>query len=451
MNNFIFPVAFEERMKNQLGKDWPKFEGAHRQPAPTSIRINPQKSSALELERIAWTDFGYYLNERPSFTFDPLFHGGAYYVQEASSMFIEQALKQTVDLTKPIRVLDLCAAPGGKSTHLLSLLGEQSLLVANETIRARATVLAENICKWGNPNVVITNNDPQDFKSLNGFFDVILVDAPCSGEGLFRKDTSAINEWSVENTELCSLRQQRILQEIWPTLKENGILIYSTCTYSQKENYESVASFINNKRAKNLLLATDPAWGVTETEYQNVTGYQFFPHSVKGEGFFISVIQKTEKEDEPFIRTKKNFKNAPKEVISQLADWLKHSDNTRYIFHNDLVISTRKDQVEVIEFISERLRVIQKGTALCTVKHTRLIPEHALALSVQINSKNFSCAELSHEQAIAYLRKDSFLLASEIKGHTLITHQNLPIGWANHLGNRTNNLYPSEWRIRSKR
>src|SRR5579859_2458018 len=181
-----FPTPFAGRMQEQLKIDWEKFLSAHHHPAPTSIRINPRKSKSKDQERIPWTDFGYYLEERPSFTLDPVFHGGAYYVQEASSMFLEQALKQTVDLSRFLQVLDLCAAPGGKSTHLLSLLNDQSLLVANETIRSRATVLAENVQKWGNNNVVVTSNDPEDFQHIEGFFDVIVVDAPCSGEGLFR-------------------------------------------------------------------------------------------------------------------------------------------------------------------------------------------------------------------------------------------------------------------------
>ncbi len=168
-------------MREQLGEDWGKFVSAHQQPSPTSIRINPKKNAAKEFEKIPWTNFGYYLEERPSFTFDPLFHAGAYYVQEASSMFLEQALKQSIDLYNPLRVLDLCAAPGGKSTHLVSLLKDQSLVVANETIRTRATILAENICKWGSINAIVTNNDPEDFQKLNGFFDVIIVDARGDG------------------------------------------------------------------------------------------------------------------------------------------------------------------------------------------------------------------------------------------------------------------------------
>src|SRR5579859_2899526 len=247
---FPLPTPFAGRMQKQLKLGWEKFLSAHHHPAPTSIRINSHKSNSKNHERIPWTDFGYYLEQRPSFTLDPVFHGGAYYVQEASSMFLEQAVKQTVDLSQALQVLDLCAAPGGKSTHLLSLLNDQSLLVSNETIRSRATVLAENMQKWGHDNVVVTNNDPDDFRPLEGFFDLIVVDAPCSGEGLFRKDASAASEWSEEQVDLCALRQRRILNQVWPSLKANGILVYCTCTYNEKENEENLIWLVEEKKAE---------------------------------------------------------------------------------------------------------------------------------------------------------------------------------------------------------
>src|SRR6187402_2422850 len=204
----------------------------------TSIRTNPAKQSEIKIQKskIGWSDYGYYLETRPSFTFDPLFHAGSYYVQEASSMFLEQALKQTVDLSRSLKVLDLCAAPGGKSTHLLSLISKESLLVSNEVIRARANILTDNIVKWGCSNVIVTNNDPRDFQRLENYFDVIVVDAPCSGSGLFRRDPEAIDEWSEQNVALCSQRQQRILADVLPALKNGGVLIYSTCSYSKEED-----------------------------------------------------------------------------------------------------------------------------------------------------------------------------------------------------------------------
>lgn len=445
----IFPPAFAQRMQSKLQEDWNKFLSAHELPSPTSIRINPLKSDRKDLEKILWTDFGYYLEQRPSFTFDPLLHGGAYYVQEASSMFLEQALKQTVDLSRPLKVLDLCAAPGGKSTHLLSLLNNQSLLVTNETIRSRATILAENIQKWGSNNVIVTNNDPEDFQKLEGFFDVIVVDAPCSGEGLFRKDPHASKEWSEESVELCALRQQRILNQVWPSLKENGILVYCTCTYNEKENEENLNWLVKEKKAESLKLKVESEWNIEEVRKNSATGYRFYPHKTKGEGFFISVIRKKDEQHKTSIHRKKTFDHPPTKIKERLSDWVKNSEEVEFIKHDELILALPQAYLFEIEFLSKFLKVIQKGTAVATAKHDKLIPEHAFALSDKINQENFNSIELTLEEAIAYLRKDVLNLTSEKTGFTLMNFQNVPIGWANLLGNRMNNLYPSAWRIRA--
>jgi 16S rRNA C967 or C1407 C5-methylase (RsmB/RsmF family)/NOL1/NOP2/fmu family ribosome biogenesis protein len=449
MNEFHFPSPFATRMQQQLGSEWKDFVAAHHVPSPTSIRINPKKSSAKEFEEILWTEFGYYLNQRPSFTLDPLFHAGTYYVQEASSMFLEQALKQSVDLSKSMRVLDLCAAPGGKSTHLLSLISEDSLLVSNEVIKTRATILAENSCKWGNLNVAVTNNDPEDFLKLKDFFDVILIDAPCSGEGLFRKDPQAVNEWSEENAQLCSLRQQRILNQIWPALKTNGILIYSTCTYNSKENGENLEPWILSGKAESLKLKLETDWSIEENSLNGVTGYQFYPHKVRGEGFFISVLKKKEHQDEMTIHSKKEFHFVSKKLNERLSEWMLQPDKVDFIQNDDLVLALPKKNTEEIGFLSRNLRVIQKGTAVATVKHEKLIPEHAFALSNEINKKHFQVIAVDEGQAINYLRKETLMLPSEKKGFALLQFQDTPLGWINHLGNRINNLYPSNWRIRN--
>ncbi len=456
-DRFDFPPAFAQQMQLRLQNDWQKFISAHAQPSPTSIRINPKKSSAKEFEKVRWTDFGYYLKQRPSFTFDPLFHAGAYYVQEASSMFLEQALKQTVDLTLPLTVLDLCAAPGGKSTHLLSLLADQSLLVANETIRSRATVLSENIQKWGYGNTVVTNNDPEDFHRLEGFFDVILVDAPCSGEGLFRKDRQAMQQWTKENVDLCALRQQRIIKQIWPSLKENGILIYCTCTYGEKENEENISWLVREKKADSIKLnlpasqaGAESDWGVEEIKMGDVFGYRFYPHRVKGEGFFISVVRKKEKQEEIRVHSKNIFTSPNKKIIERLSNWVANPIETGYAIHEELIIALPENYIYEISLLTKVLKVIQKGTAIATLKHDKLIPDHALAVSTKLKIENFPSVELDHDQAIAYLRKDVLNPSGAALGFTLMKYQNTPLGWANLLGNRMNNLYPSACRIRNE-
>ncbi len=251
------PEKLISSLQEIKGFDKESFEKIHTSGEQiTSVRFNPKKSMvngqwSMEKHqqlihhsqftihnKVPWSSHGYYLNERPSFTMDPFFHAGLYYVQEASSMFLEEVIKQTVDLSKPLRILDLCAAPGGKTTLIQSLINTKSLLVANEVIKSRVNIATENIIKWGTDNVIVTNNDPKDFLRLENYFDVIVVDAPCSGSGLFRKDNNAINEWSEENVILCNQRQQRISADVMPSLKQNGILIYSTCSYSKEEDEE---------------------------------------------------------------------------------------------------------------------------------------------------------------------------------------------------------------------
>ena len=299
--NLRLPGTFIDSIKDAKGLNREEFEQVHQSGEQvTSIRINHRKIinnqySILNIQsgKVPWNSNGYYLSARPSFTSDPVFHAGAYYVQEASSMLLEQAVRQSIDLTTPQVALDLCAAPGGKSTHLLSRLSDDSLLIANEVIRSRASVLMENIEKWGRDNVIVTNNDPADFGRLEEFFDLVLVDAPCSGEGLFRKEPEAMHEWSMKNVNLCALRQRRIISDIWLSLKPGGILIYSTCTYNDQENIGNLAWLAGQHDLTFETLMLDPAWGVTVVNQGLAIGYQCFPNKVTGEGFFFSVIRKS--------------------------------------------------------------------------------------------------------------------------------------------------------------
>ncbi|MBX2895898.1 MAG: rRNA methyltransferase [Cyclobacteriaceae bacterium] len=435
-------------MKNKLGDDWSKFVQAHTHSASVSIRINPAKKFLPDLPRVPWSDFGFYLQERPVFTLDPIFHAGAYYVQEASSLFLEQALKQTVDLTQPLRVLDLCAAPGGKSTHLLSLLSDSSLLISNEVIRARAQVLWENIQKWGHPNVVVTNSDPTAFQQLMGYFDVIVVDAPCSGEGLFRKDAEACKEWSEENVNLCAQRQRRILNDIWPALKENGVLIYSTCTYNPNENEENLNEFATNHALEFVPLTLKPEWNIETVSANNVLGYRFYPHRMQGEGFFIATLIKREKTESVRIKTGGKLHKPPVKIIDRVMTWAVEPTLFQWVQQNDLILQIPDAMASEVEYISKLLYPLGKGTAVAELKHDKLIPEHAFALSNFIDSDAFQITNLNETDAVAYLRKDTLAISEGLKGFGLVRYKNFNLGWVNHLGNRTNNLYPSHWRIR---
>jgi 16S rRNA C967 or C1407 C5-methylase (RsmB/RsmF family)/NOL1/NOP2/fmu family ribosome biogenesis protein len=443
------PGKFEESMRKKTGDHFPAFLSSLQEPSPVSIRINPLKNTLNPASApVPWSQYGAYLPARPVFTLDPLLHAGSYYVQEASSMFLEQALKQSINLNEPLNVLDLCAAPGGKSTHLLSLLNRESLLVSNEVIRSRASVLSENIQKWGYPNAIVTNNDPKDFQHLKSFFDVVVIDAPCSGEGLFRKDPEAIGEWSAENVQLCSNRQKRIVADVWDSLRENGILIYCTCTYNESENEDNLKWLQENYSVEFLKLATDPSWGVEEVESNRIFAYRFFPHRTKGEGFFISVIRKTEPIAPSRLKNKKSLATPAKNIQEKMQHWISKADMVVFFQFNDLLFFTPSHKAQEIEFLLHHFKILYAGTNLATLKHDKLIPDQALALSVQLQKQSFSTVDLSQSEAIQYLRKDVIQLSDTAMGFTLLTFEKIPIGWVNVLSSRVNNMYPSEWRIR---
>ena len=447
----ILPQAFLEQMQQLLGKELNAFTKSLEENTPISIRFNTHKKNvpANDADSVPWCPTGKYLKERPIFTLDPSFHGGAYYVQEASSMFLEQALTQSVDLTQSLHVLDLCAAPGGKSTHLLSLLNKSSLLVSNEVIRSRASVLSENIQKWGNSNVIVTNNDPDHFKRLKGFFDVMVVDAPCSGEGLFRKDPDAMKEWSPENIDLCWKRQRRILSDVWPALKSGGILIYCTCTYNRLENEENLHWLANEHGAEFMSLQINPSWGVTEANEGNIKGYHFYPHHTKGEGFFISVIRKTSEEESIHLKVKNKFlQRPPAKVNEQLSTWVKNYEEKTFLTWKENILMMPQAKLVAMEFIAQHLHIISMGTTVAEVKHNKLIPDHSFALSLDLNDEYFPSIQLTKEQALQYLRKETLQLSGLQKGFSLASFEGLPLGWANVLDNRINNMYPANWRIR---
>ena len=454
------PQSFVERTRQLLGDEqYPLFEQALGTEVPVSIRPNRMKCNLpVAGEPVPWAPSGVYLEKRPTFTFDPLFHAGCYYVQEASSMFVERVLREYVQ--EPVVMLDLCAAPGGKSTLCRSALPEGSLLVANEVMRNRSQILAENLMKWGHPEVVVTNNDPADFTDLTHLFDVILTDVPCSGEGMFRKDQVAVDEWSLENVDICWQRQRRILSDIWPALKPGGLLIYSTCTFNREEDEDNVAWIARELGADMLEVPVEEAWGITG----NLIGdsfpvYRFLPHKVKGEGFFLAVLRKHAGEVEtvePRAEKKKKGGKDVKGKAPQLSvpkeakDWLQIPGDYQLTINGTNVQAFPKSHETVYTLLQQYVKVIHAGITLGEMKGKDLIPHHSLAMSTALANDAFPKAEVTYEQAIAYLRKESLVLDAGIpRGYVLLTYQNIPLGFMKNIGNRANNLYPQEWRIRS--
>lgn len=415
--------------------------------APVSIRVNPRKKNEWGSPKpVPWCADGYYLPERPVFTRDPIFHAGGYYVQEASSMFLEQILKHAQ--LETACALDLCAAPGGKSTQLASLMGDAGLLVCNEAIRNRCGMLLENLTKWGHGNTIITHNDPADFNRLPGFFDLVMVDAPCSGEGMFRKDPEAREHWSRSHVVHCAQRQARILEAVWPALKSEGMLIYSTCTFNETENERQLLALQQHHDFDSVRIPIDPQWHIVETRVNGIYGYRFFPGLVQGEGFFVSVLRKTDAALTPHMTgggKNSNPRFNPAKKIQM--PWLEDSFPCEWLSFRDQVVVVPQNRIREIEMIASCLTVLRTGTHVGMIKQNKIVPEHDLAMSVHVSS-SIPRIELDHEQALQYLRKEGLDHLPGSKGFHLVTYLQQPLGWVNHLGNRFNNLYPSEWRIR---
>jgi 16S rRNA C967 or C1407 C5-methylase (RsmB/RsmF family)/NOL1/NOP2/fmu family ribosome biogenesis protein len=445
------PIDFAARTHALLGEEYNLLEAALRTDSPVSIRINRQKLGDARMEdSVAWCSAGFYLGERPSFTFDPLFHAGGYYVQEASSMFLEQAIRSFV--SEPVRCLDLCAAPGGKSTHLLSLLPEGSLLVSNEVIRSRSNILAENLTKWGNPNSIVTNNDPEEIGHLRHMFDVILTDVPCSGEGMFRKDADSMGEWSVANVELCAARQRRIIHDIWDALKPGGLLIYSTCTYNTEENEDNIHYIQEELGAEVLAIPVKEEWQVSGPLHFDNPVYRFFPHKTRGEGFFLAILRKAPGEvEEPRMKGKdKKGKSKPSTIPSTINEWIENPGDFRIEICGTTLQAIPAAHYDMWQMLSSRLRIISSGICLGELKGKDVVPSPALALNTSLNTSAFPRVDVSWEDAIRYLRKETLTLPQDTpRGYALVCYRGLPLGFAKHLGNRANNLYPQEWKIRS--
>ncbi|TSJ44133.1 RNA methyltransferase [Mucilaginibacter corticis] len=453
MQNHQFPANFIDSLSDEPGFDRVNFVEAHQNnEPPTSIRVNPFKKTTLKTDdQVPWCPEGFYLDTRPSFTFDPLFHAGSYYVQEASSMFIAHILKQ-IKPAEPVKILDLCAAPGGKSTLLNSAMTPDDLLVANEIIKTRVPILADNLSRWGTANTIVTNNDPKDFNRLHGFFDIILVDAPCSGSGMFRKDPAAMDEWSEANVNLCHQRQERILADIYPALTEDGYLIYSTCSYSHQENEDILDWLCTEFELETIRIPINVDWGIVETQSaeKKAWGYRFYPGKVKGEGLFVSCLKK--KESSGNLISFKNNKN--QKLVNTEFDLVKPyiNDPANYYFFkmNDDWLAINQQHKESLNLLQHHLYIKKSGVRIGKLAGRDLVADHELALSTIVNKNAVAETELSYDDAILYLRRENLIINEAKKGWSLMTYQGQALGWAKLLPNRVNNYYPKELRILSQ-
>ena len=426
--------------------------------SPVSVRRNPAKAdaaaefAALVPERaVPWCREGLYLRERPSFTLDTDFHAGAYYVQEASSQFVGYLLEGL--LRSGARVLDLCAAPGGKTTLYASLVGSDGLVVANEIDRRRASVLSDNVRKWGTGNIAVTTCEPRAVCDFEAWFDVVAVDAPCSGEGMFRKDDQARGEWSEGNVRMCAARQDAILREAWRALKPGGTLLYSTCTFNHDEDEGSLERMLawageEVVGAEEIDLGAE--WGIVCGAVGPWRTFRFYPHRVCGEGFFAAVARKA-----PDAGDRTHVPKARRQVVApvdrkcagELSRWVCEPARMRFVEIAGTCYAWPSAQAEALQALSGAVPVIYAGVALGQLFKGALKPDPALALYAGIDRSAVAVAELSGERAVAYLRRQEVSPEGLAEGINLICARGRALGFAKRIGGRVNNLYPNSLRI----
>lgn len=432
------PFVLPADVRRLLGDEADQLLEALQRPAPTSIRLNPAKGATHAGWPVPWCATGRYLDERPVFTLDPLLHAGTYYVQEASSMLLEQAVKACAP-PPDARVLDLCSAPGGKGTHLAALLAPEALLVCNEPVRTRQHALQENLWKWGRPDVVVTGSTPQDLAPLGAFFDLIVVDAPCSGEGMFRKDAFARAQWSERLVESCALQQRGIVDAAWNALAPGGCLIYSTCTWEERENERQVRHLLD-QGGDFVPLPIDPAWGVVAT----AAGFRCYPHRVAGEGFFIAAVRKPgERPPRPAART------APAVTMPDVHAWLPPGTALTPAADGTLHAVTAR-WADSAARLEAHLHVLSPGIPVAVHKGGNWRPHPALALSTKLVPGAFPTLDLDLTEALRYLRGEALEADGTAEGIALVRHAGHGLGWVSGAGRRWNNGWPAPWRIRMR-
>ena len=445
------PERFVETMREALGVDAEKLFAALDTEPAVSIRLNPAKpAECFDGEAVGWCKWGRYLAERPQFTLDPLMHGGAYYVQEASSQFVAHLLANHDMEGK--RVLDMCAAPGGKTTIYSTLVGRKGLVVANDISHSRAMALADNVQRWGMGNVVVTCNEPAHIGAFTHWFDVVAVDAPCSGEGMFRKMDEARSEWTPSSPDVCAERQREILAEAWRVLRPGGTLIYSTCTFNHIED-EGVVEWLMSEYGEELESAdrveTSEDWGVVRSDIGAFQCFHFYPHKARGEGFFAAVARKRDgavRRSMPKAR-RKLFSQCAKGDVKELSRWVDDASQHTFMMVGEDIYAYNSAVADAVVTLSENLSVVYSGVAMGRIFKSRLKPEHPLALYVGLNRSAVPMVNVSLDDALDYLRRNDIAASQFEEGINIVGYKDVPIGFVKRIGVRCNNMYPKDLRI----
>ena len=446
MTTIDLPSGFIESLRAENPGMFDGLESALAETPSTAIRYNTGKMPvpADLTDCVPWCGEGRYLANRPVFTLDPALHQGLYYVQDASSMFISMIARQLSAGEKPLRWLDACAAPGGKTTCVLGALPKGSLVMANEIVPQRAAVLRENILKWGDPSVIVTRGDSRALARLSGRFDVVAADVPCSGEGMMRKDADAVAQWSKKLVTECATLQRGIVSDLWEAVTPGGHMVYSTCTFNRTEN-EDMLQYIEKQLGGEIVPVegVDPSWGIVESG----GGYRFIPGRIRGEGLFMALIRKPG--DAAPWQPGRSI-NAKPHITN---DWLGDHDLT-VMTQNDRINAFPSVHMPLLKNVeaTRGLDIILHGTIVARIKGRDIIPDHSLALSMALRRGAFPEVELQTDTALSYLRCETITLPTDTpRGHVLLTHGGRPLGFSKHMGNRTNSLFPREWRIHIQR
>lgn len=457
--------GFGKYLEEAIGEENARIAfSAFGQAPSVSIRRNPSKGQDCHLpsgQSVPWNNLGIMLESRPNFTLDPRFHAGAYYVQDSSSMFVGHVFRNILEgireklPDRPLRILDLCAAPGGKTTDLAAsarmAMGDNFILVSNEVMKQRAGILADNVALWGDPNILVTSADPSCFSRLEGYFDIAAADVPCSGEGMFRKDEDASAQWSEDNVALCQSRQRRIIADMWDSIAEGGILIYSTCTFNRFENDMNIRWICDNLGAEPLFAHNDGTGdfpGILKTDY----GYLLVPGLVKGEGQYCSAVIKTSGHRSNNARTGRPGKktsgsmSAEKQLKSLVPESL-FTVPARLFNHNGSIDAIPLQTADEFETVSASVRPIAGGCRAGMLKGKDFIPSADLALSIIMSSGTFAEHEADLQTALRFLHRDAVSIPGD-KGFICLKYDGLRLGFVKNIGNRCNNLHPASRRIR---
>ena len=426
-------------------------------PPEVSVRYNPAKERDIpgDGDAVPWcAATGRYLSRRPAFTLDPAMHQGRYYVQEASSMFVSHVASHIFGpIARPVAVLDACAAPGGKSTAMAAVLPAGSLVVANEYVPSRAAVLCENIIKWGYEGMVVTTGDTARLSRLRDTFDAVLIDAPCSGEGMMRKDTKAVEQWTPSLVHECALRQREIIANLLGTVKPGGYLIYSTCTFNTTENEQMVRHIMEEYGAEPVSIPVDPSWRISGGVDTAMPCYRFIPGTTRGEGLFMAVMRKPDTTDttSTSVHTAKPVRHAKAKVPETVKEWIMANEAAMAFStatHDGAVNAFPHQWLPLLQRVEDCAKVIHAGVTVAEPAGKELAPSHQLAMSCLLNKAAFPSADVDVETARDYLRRQAIPLPPGMpRGYVLVTYQGVPLGFVKNLGSRANNLYPRNWRI----